>query len=396
MRYVSLFSGIGGFDLGFDRAGMTCVGQVENNPQALKVLEKHWPEVPKWRDIRDVGQHNLPAAALYCGGFPCQDVSVAGRREGLAGARSGLWFEFHRVLKETTPEWVVIENVPGLLSSNGGRDFATVLQGLVECGYRVCWRILDSQYFGVPQRRRRVFIVGHIRDGRSAHVLFEPDRGAGDSTQGRQTRKELARDLAASLRARGAGTGTRIDNETGLVVAGTLGAAHGRNRALGNANETDLLVFNQQAVGIHEQSTRVQTLTARDHKSPNTLITAMNINGENLSPTLTSEGADSSEDGRNRHAFAFHWNASASANLAVGETSPTIKGTANNQPAVMLSGVRRLTPTECKRLQGFSDGHTAGRSDSVRYRQLGNAVTVNVAEWLGRRICAVQTPLRVE
>src|SRR3990167_6826375 len=156
MKYASLFSGIGGFDLGFDRAGMECVLQVEQDNSCLGILARHWPKVKKVNDVRKIKR---VSADLICGGFPCQDVSVAGKRAGLDGERSGLWFEFHRIVTEVRPRWVVVENVPGLLSSNAGRDFAVILRGLVECGYGVCWRILDAQYFGVAQRRRRVFVV---------------------------------------------------------------------------------------------------------------------------------------------------------------------------------------------------------------------------------------------
>ncbi len=160
MKFGSLFTGVGGFDLGFERAGMECAWQVEFDKNCQNVLRKHWSETELFNDVRTVGKHNLEPVDVICGGFPCQDVSIAGKRAGLAGERSGLWSEFARIIDELEPKWVVIENVPGLLSSNRGRDFATVIRWLAERGYGVAWRILDSQYFGVAQRRRRVFIVG--------------------------------------------------------------------------------------------------------------------------------------------------------------------------------------------------------------------------------------------
>jgi len=177
----SLFSGIGAFDLGFQRAGATITWQCEIDPHARAVLARHFPGVHCYEDVREVGV-NAAAVDVICGGFPCQDVSVAGRRAGLAGERSGLWFEFHRILRELRPRFVVIENVPGLLSSHKGRDFAVILQGLVELGYRVCWRILDAQYFGLAQQRRRVFVVGSLGDGRAAEVLLEPESEEGDTS----------------------------------------------------------------------------------------------------------------------------------------------------------------------------------------------------------------------
>jgi DNA (cytosine-5)-methyltransferase 1 len=271
VKYGSLFSGVGGFDLGFDRAGMECAWQVEYDDKARSVLERHWPDVTKHEDVCNVGKENLEPVDVICGGFPCQDVSVAGKRAGLAGERSGLWGEFHRIIEEIAPRWVVIENVPGLLSSNKGRDMEVILRGLVECRYGVAYRILDSQYFGVAQRRKRVFIVGSLGNGRCAEVLFE--------------REKLQKDI-------------RKVESPEEEIAGTLGNRIGRSH-------TEL-----DGHGIYVVE-------------------------------------------------ASMWD---------------------------YSKVRRLTPTECERLQGFPDGWTADQSDSARYKQMGNAVTVNVAEWIGKRI----------
>src|SRR5215831_15701165 len=192
MRAVSLFSGVGGFELGFDRAGIETVLQVEQDPVCLSVLARHWPETERRDDVRQVDArafggrgrdvaravHRSDAESLrpqwrdevdgpvdlVYGGFPCQDVSVAGQRAGLSGQRSSLWFEFERILSELRPRWTVIENVPGLLSSNAGRDFARILMGLGELGYGWAYRVLDARWFGVPQRRRRVFVVGCLGD----------------------------------------------------------------------------------------------------------------------------------------------------------------------------------------------------------------------------------------
>jgi DNA-cytosine methyltransferase len=164
----SLFSGIGGIDLGLERAGMKVVWQVENNEFCRKALRKHWPGVKLYGDIREIQGNELEPVDLICGGFPCQDLSVAGKRAGLAGERSGLFYEFARIIDELAPRWVLIENVPGLLSSNGGRDMGAVLGTLAELGYGYAYRVLDAQYFGVAQRRRRVFIVGCFGDVASA------------------------------------------------------------------------------------------------------------------------------------------------------------------------------------------------------------------------------------
>ena len=160
MTFGSLFSGIGGFDLGLARAGMECAWQVEIDEQCGAVLEHHWAGVTRHGDITEVRGSELGGVDLVCGGFPCQDLSVAGRRAGLAGERSGLFHEFMRIVDEVSPRWVLLENVPGLLSSNGGQDMLTVVRTLGELGYWWSYRILDAQYFGLAQRRKRVFIVG--------------------------------------------------------------------------------------------------------------------------------------------------------------------------------------------------------------------------------------------
>jgi DNA (cytosine-5)-methyltransferase 1 len=188
LTFGSLFTGVGGFDLGFERAGMVCKWQVENDKHCQKVLETYSPDIPKFGDVRDVGKQNLKPVGLICGGFPCQDLSVGWNGKGLDGERSGLWFEFYRIITELKPRWVIIENVPGLLSSNGGRDFAIILQGLAEGGYLSAWRVLDAQYFGLAQQRERVFIVSSLGNGDCARVLFEEEPDRYDTQNTRHTR----------------------------------------------------------------------------------------------------------------------------------------------------------------------------------------------------------------
>jgi len=307
VKFISLFTGIGGFDLGFERAGMQCVAQVEFDKRAREVLRKHWPDVALHEDVRNVGKHNLPTVDLVCGGFPCQDLSVAGKRKGLDGERSGLWFEFHRIIGELKPGWVVIENVPGLLTSNRGRDFAVILDGLVKCGYRVAWRVLDAQYFGLAQRRKRVFIVASLGNGRAAEVLFERESGNGNTPPRRATPEA---DTAAVINC--------AQDESGI--------------------DTDIIAL----TGWDQQG--------RSIYSP-----------YGVSPTLTSGGK--------------HPAGGQMINVMI-DTPLT---------------VRRLTPRECERLQGFPDDWTAGQPDSARYKQCGNAVAVPVLEWIGKRIVSAAT-----
>ena len=158
MTFGSLFSGIGGIDLGLERAGMKCQWQVEIDPFCRKVLAKHWPDVERYEDVRRVGIENLEPVDLIAGGFPCQDVSVAGKRAGIReGTRSGLWFEFHRIICELRPRFVFVENVTGLLTDGMGR----VLADLADAGYDAEWQVLSAADVGAPHLRKRVFIVAY-------------------------------------------------------------------------------------------------------------------------------------------------------------------------------------------------------------------------------------------
>ena len=200
---VSLFAGVGGFDLALERAGVKVVASVEWDKKAQDVLRRHFPESTIFGDISGVTGEQLIAAGfeprngIITGGFPCQDLSVAGKRAGLGGSRSGLFWEICRLLDETRAQNFILENVPGLLSSNQGADMAVVLEALVERGYRIAYRVLDAQHFGVPQRRRRVFIVGCFGDSGAApeEILAIAEGRAGYidtlTTQGSNSPSEL-------------------------------------------------------------------------------------------------------------------------------------------------------------------------------------------------------------
>ncbi len=157
MRFVSLFSGIGGIDLGLERAGMTCVGQVENDPWCNRILEKHWPTVPRWQDIHDLDPKELPDHDLIAGGFPCQPVSLAGARLAQDDPR-WLWPEFFRIVRMVRPRYVVVENVPGLASAGMG----DVLGDLASSGYDCEWQSIPAAFVGAPHLRWRIFIVGYL------------------------------------------------------------------------------------------------------------------------------------------------------------------------------------------------------------------------------------------
>jgi DNA (cytosine-5)-methyltransferase 1 len=178
IRHASFFSGIGGFDLGFERVGIETVSMCEKKPFCRRVLSERWPNTPLFEDIKNVNAEEIPDAEIWTAGFPCQDLSLArmGPRDGLKGSQSGLFHNFATLVGKRSPEIVILENVHGLLTSHRGRDFAIVLKTLDELGYGVAWRVFNSQYFGVPQSRKRVYVVAIHRDPVGAgEILFEPE-----------------------------------------------------------------------------------------------------------------------------------------------------------------------------------------------------------------------------
>ncbi len=213
MRFVSLFAGVGGFDLGLERSGHTCVGQVEIDKHAQSVLARHWPDVPKHDDVTTAidwaDEIGLTGNVdLVAGGFPCQDLSVAGKRAGLAGKRSGLFYDALAFAQAVKAKTILLENVPGLLSSNQGRDFGVLLTELADAGYsNIEWRVLNSQFFGVAQRRRRVFIVASIGTEPFRTILAECESSAGNLEEGNQEGQEVTRDADQGTGTSGARAG---------------------------------------------------------------------------------------------------------------------------------------------------------------------------------------------
>jgi len=372
MKVGSLFSGVGGFDLGLERSGHEIVWQVEYDKQARSILRKHWPDVKIYNDVQQVGGKDgqtgrdvLEEVDLICGGFPCQDLSVAGHRRGLDGSKSGLWYEFHRILEECRPQYCLVENVPGLFSSNKGRDMEVLVRGLEELGYQWQYRILDSQYFGVPQRRRRVFIVGYLGDGCAPQVLLESESLPWHPATSREEGQGSARDAGCSdedsgreqVVARCTGY-AKYKMEDEMKASSPLRARH--NEA------TDLVVAFQpgnltRKAGANPSSEVFPTLGAATlgDQAPHVAT------HQRVAPTLNSSGAGTSRPGGQGAEPGFY---------------------------ISSDAPRRLTPRECERLQGFPDDWTRlddtgnEMADGPRYRMMGNAVTVNVAEFIGAQL----------
>ncbi len=237
LTYGSLFSGVGGMDMGFD-THMDCVFQVEWDKHAQSVLRRHWPDVPKWGDVQEVNGADLPPCDVLTFGSPCQDLSVAGKRAGLDGGRSSMFYEAVRIIKEMRdatssrptgplPRIAVWENVPGALSSNGGEDFGVVLDELAHLGaVAIEWRVLDAQHFGIPQRRRRVFVVA-IFDPATADRCPDPllpvsEGRRGDFAKGRKKGQDVAGSVATSVDAgsthRQLGHGHYVEDDTASAL----------------------------------------------------------------------------------------------------------------------------------------------------------------------------------
>ena len=259
LTFGSLFAGIGGMDLGLERAGMTCRWQVEIDPFCRRVLAKHWPDVARYEDVRDVGAHNLEPVDLIAGGFPCQDISNAGKRAGIDGERSGLWSEYARIIRELRPRYVLVENVAALLA----RGLDRVLGDLAESGYDAEWDCIPAAAVGALHRRDRLFILAHAADAglegyrRSPDALAPhgpgPDTAAGRGAgilanphgERRTQRRSATEPVAAQLgcferggetliRYRGGGGQWRTEPNVGRVAHG-VPARVDRLRGLGNA-----------------------------------------------------------------------------------------------------------------------------------------------------------------
>jgi len=336
----SLFSGIGGLDHGLANAGFIHAFLCENDKWRREVLSRRFPGVDIFEDVckisvrkseggieiirhddnavrdRGEGWTRIPMHIdLLCGGFPCQDLSHAGKRKGLHGDKSGLFFEFIRIADEAIDRdgFILIENVPGLMSSHSGKDFGVLLQALRELGFNdVAWRILDSQYFGVPQKRRRLFILGRrSSEGTSCgRILLEPEGGDWNFKKIKREKKKYSH---TSLTGIGSGGPDDNDAQNGRLIAHPLVKNHGN----------------------------------QDHTIDNFVP---------VFETLSSKGNNYDFQKINLIPDSFR--------------------------------VRKLTPIECERLQGLPDDWTlVGKaSNNRRYSALGDAVTANVAEWIGRRI----------
>lgn len=335
--FGSLFAGIGGFDRGMEQSGWECKFQVEWDKHCRNILDRHWSDVEKWSDIRNVNGRFLPPVDCIVFGSPCQDLSHAGQRQGLSGERSGLFHEAIRIIKEmrdatggTFPRYTIWENVAGALSSNNGLDFATVINEMVEAGAVLQeYALLDAQFFNVPQRRRRIFLASVFSSAAAERcpdpLLPVTESVQRDSKKGRTEKEVVANETSESI-----GTGSEWWN--GGQIAD----------ALTRTSDDQRMPDKHRFQAVVETKDVVGALCSRDFKGVGNQYVDEN--------KLVTESA---------------------------------------------MAVRRLTPIECERLQGFPDNHTLYNADGTvqadthRFKQLGNAVAVPVAKWVGEQLMNV-------
>ena len=387
MRYLSVCAGIEAATVAWHHLGWEAAAfsEIEAFPRA--VLAHHHPDVPLHGDFTTIKGYEYGPIDLLVGGTPCQSFSIAGLRGGLDDDRGNLALEFLRLAQRTRPKWLVWENVPGVLSSNGGRDFGSIIGGMVECGYGIAYRVLDAQYFGVPQRRRRVFVVGCLGDAASAAaVLFERQSLCGDSPPRREKREDVAGVLTSRASGGGGGPGAGTDE----AAAGYL---------------QPVTAHRMLSMGEYEQDEVASAMKARDYKDATDLVTqAYSIMPMNSGKDYKARETDVAQPlmaggpvGGNQggdYVCAFD-----TYNQTTSDVSQPIRSAASDvdkMGAVLAhSAVRRLTPRECERLQGFPDDYTLipyrnkpaeNCPDGPRYKALGNSMAVPVMRWIGERI----------
>jgi len=403
MRYLSVCSGIEAATVAWHGLGWTpaAFSEIENFPSA--VLAHHYPTVPNWGDMTNFKEWPHADIDVLVGGTPCQSFSVAGLRQGLADPRGNLMLTYLAIAQRYRPQWVVWENVPGVLSSNGGRDFGTFLAGLAELGYGWAYRVLDAQYFGIPQRRRRVFVVGCLGNwAAAAAVLFERESLSGHPAPSREAGEGVTfstpRGVDVSVYER--------HDQDGRVrpinVAPTLHSKSDNTCDLPIVTERQYEVFCPQCDGDGSWLdgdcercsgtgvVRVEYIPAAfAHQAGGTQTTLGYDPSSHTTPTLAR---------KQTVAVAFYQGEGSQGMGENDNIAPAIKAAASGGArlaAMTAMQVRRLTPKECARLQGFPDTYLdipyRGKpaADGPKYKALGNSMAVPVMHWIGERVQAV-------
>jgi len=335
IKYIDLFAGIGGFHYGIDKANKNfeCVYSSEWDKYAADVYDKQFHTAIDRRDIATVPSSDIPDHDLLVGGFPCQAFSIAGKRRGFDDTRGTLFFEVARILRDKKPKYFILENVKGLLSHDQGRTIQTIFGVLSDLGYEYQWQVLNSKNFGVPQNRERIFIIGNLR-GISRPKIFPIGESSGGNIKGKQDDSEISRTVSARFKKGVGNTESRI---------------------------VDVLINVAQAQRIRSIDGLASTLQGlAGGQGAKTGLYAI--------PVLTPDRIEKRQNGRR-----FKED---------GDPSFTLTGQDRHGVMTGISQIRRLTPTECARLQGFPDNWCEGLSDSQQYKCFGNAVSTPVVTYL--------------
>ena len=371
MKYLSVCSGVEAASVAWNPIGFEPVAFSEIEKFPSRVLSYRYPHVPNLGDMTKYKEWKVEPFNILVGGTPCQSFSVAGLRKGLEDPRGNLMLTYVGILEKFRPKWCVWENVPGVLSSNGGRDFGSFLGALVELGYGFSYRVLDAQNFGVAQRRRRVFVVGCFGDWESsAKVLFESESLSGNIKARRSAGQEIARCLTR-------GIGTRLDGETDTFVTEKIGALCARDyKGVGNQYVSEGKLITTKVYETHPADSRIKEMG----EVCQTVTSRWGTDGGNV-PIALAENTIGREPNNGGNGNGFTENGPMYTLNATG-----VHGVANSM------AVRRLTPIECERLQGFPDDYTniPKASDGHRYKAMGNSMAVPVMQWLGCRIANVE------
>lgn len=438
MRFVDFFAGIGGIRLGLEQAGHKCVGFCEFDKYARTAYKAMYDTEGEWEnhDVRTVKPYNIPAADLWCFGFPCQDISVAGKQKGLQeGKRSGLFYEIMRLLagrrQEDRPKWLLIENVKNLLSIGNGFDFARLLCEVGGHGYSLQWDTLNSKDYGVPQNRERVFIVCYLGDISSRKIFpIRPTDGENpcklnEITQGVADAQRIydGGGLARTLKGEGGGQG----GKTGLYAVkvlkpyGSTGGVCGLKIAENKTGIASMCAARDYKGISRHDGNAVVCMSIRGHKLQKQIDVAPTIDTgcrDNLTrkqtccAVLTPDRGEKQQNGRrikdpgepsftltaqDRHDVAIYQRPRGYNKGGMHDVAPALSISAWQENNLLADGirVRRLTPRECWRLQGFPDEYfdkarAAGISDTQLYKQAGNGVTVNVARAIGERLKEIE------
>lgn len=412
LTFLDFFSGIGGFRQGLELAGFTCLGFCEKDKFARKSYEAMYDTKGEWfhDDITTIDPHGIPKADLWCAGSPCQNVSIAGKRTGLYGERSGLFFTFVALLEsqkeEDKPEWILLENVKGLLSSGGGRDYLDYLSSLDQAGYDLEWQVFNSKDYGVPQNRERVYTLGHLRSRGRKQVLPICRESSSHLKQligGMQSYRVYdPSGVSTTLVGEGGGLGAKtglymIDQSTTAPKLTEEARCLTARYTAGSSKRTamnsgilevhpiltpDRLKKRQNGRRIKEENEPMFTLTSQDRHGVLEGIKVRNGTKQGYQVANVGDSVDLS------------YPSSATRRARVGKGVAHNLSCSGQMGAVVWNGrlvkIRRLTPRECFRLQGFSDElfdkAQAVNSDAQLYKQAGNSVTVPVVYAIGQGI----------